>query len=132
MNRALPDIELAVITRLRAVLDGVTVGTTLGTARPAVTVDIAGGAPLVEGVLDEPRVTVDGWAATRIAALQACTAAVAALVTVSGSDRGWSAAGVQITRCSTVMRPTYLFDPVAQLPRYTATVALACRTAITA
>lgn len=127
-NRALFDAELVAVTRLRAQLDSsIDVATTLGDALPAVTVDLAGGAPLVEGVIGEPRLAVNAWADTRAAAELLCRQAVAALVTMTGSDPGYVAGGVQVLRGRTVMQPVYSFDPVAQKPRYTATVALAAR-----
>lgn len=128
-NRALPDVELAVVTRLRDVLDGYDIGTTLGNTLPAITVDVAGGVPLIETVLDEPRVTITGWAEHRLDAWQACASAVEALVTPPiVNDSGWTAGGVTVHRCFTTMRPYYSFDPVAQKPRYVSTVGLVART----
>lgn len=131
-NRALPDIELAVVARLRAELEGPPyVGTTLPAEfTSAITVEVAGGVPVLEGVLDEPRVDVNAWAPTRLEALVLLADALGWLVTApSVSDPGWTAAGVVVLRGRTVLRPVYSFDPVAQVPRYTATVALVARLA---
>lgn len=126
---SLPDVELVAITRLKAQLgSSYDIATTLGTDRPAITVSAAGGLPLIERVLDSPRLAITGWATTRLGALQACTAALDALTTTAvWSDGGWIASGVHVTRCFTVMRPDYALDPVAEIPRYDATVALVCR-----
>jgi hypothetical protein len=130
-NRALFDAELVAVTRIRGVVDdGVDVRTTLGTSIPAVTVELAGGGPIREGILAEPRVSLNAWAPSRAAALALIGQAVGALITVEGDTAGWQAEGVQIYRGRTALAPVYSFDPVAQKPRYTATVALTGRTTL--
>lgn len=134
-DRLLPDAELVVVTRLRAELDldelGLAaddVATTLGHTFPALTVEVAGGLPLIDGVLDDARLDLNGWARNRRQALELVHAGLAVLITSpTASSSGWAAAGVQVHRCRMTLRPAYSFDPVAQVPRYTASVALSAR-----
>jgi hypothetical protein len=122
----LPDIELAVVTRLGTML-GVHAGLDLDDRRPAVTVAVAGGAPDAPGMPDRPRIQVDAWAddwaTARTLAYQA-----ADVLTSGITDPGWSAAGVAVTDCRVITRPLRLDDPTSHAPRYSATYLLYART----
>lgn len=121
-----PDVELGVILRLRDQLGAdYDIATTLGSTLPAITVELSGGVSLIERVLDQPRVALSAWASKRADALTACGRALAALVTAAtANDPGWTSGDLIVYRCFTTMRPSYLFDPVAEVHRYIATVAL--------
>ncbi|WP_322767681.1 hypothetical protein [Frankia sp. Cr1] len=115
-----PDVEAALIARLGTHPDvialGVHVSWQLDDRRPALVVARAGGLTVVRGWLYQPRVQIDVYAPVRAAAVQAALTAQAVLELRGG----WMDATTVVTDVTTVLAPTWLYDPSADGHRYTA------------